>query len=124
MILSYSLLEQFMLLAIAAAVLVLIGLTWIVWTPKSGRDPIERLADAVGISISIIALVGMLFFFAGLNIPGWFIAFVLFGCFLALMAAGLLGKFDLSNYRLLSVFLIILVGLVLLTWRFYQAETL
>ncbi len=62
MVLNYSFLDSMLLFVMATAVLVLIGLVWVLWTPTLGRDPLERFADSIGLSISIITLVGLLSF--------------------------------------------------------------
>lgn len=56
-----------MLNALALTVFLLPGLCWWVWLGERGKDPLEALADILGVSAAITAL-GALFFYA-LRLP-------------------------------------------------------
>ena len=124
MILSFPLLEQFIFAVIAAAVLLLPGLVWTAWMPRGKRDPLARLADTVGLSVAFIAFLGQVFFVLGWHFPGWLVYLLLTLAFLAVIAAGLLGKFDAPNISILTIIVGAAVLLGLIYWRFLQAETL
>ena len=96
MIFSYSIIEQLFLLSMAVLVLFLPGLVWVIWLPGSNRDLVERIADALGITLSIIALFGMFFFFAGWKFSAPLIYLLTAFCLLAILAAFLSGRIQLK----------------------------
>jgi hypothetical protein len=124
MIFSFSIIEQLFLLSMAILVLFLPGLVWIVWFPGSYRDPVERIADSLGISLSIIALMGMLFFFTGWRFSSPLIFLLTAICLLAISAAFLSGRIQIKwkTVRFLLLAGLLLLGMIV--WRFYQARTL
>lgn len=113
-----------MLFAFATAVLVLPGLVWISCTPASGRDPVERFMDAVGLSIALIALLGELFFVLGVSFSGIVISLTLLVCFVVVLFAALRGKFELRRETIFPGMVLVVVVLGLILWRFFQAQTL
>ena len=124
MIFSFTLIEQIFFLSIAVLVLFLPGLVWIVWFPGSNRDPVERIADSLGITLSIIALLGMIFFFIGWRFTSPLIFLLTALWLLAISVAFLSGRIQLNwkTIRILTLALILLV--LIIVWRFYQARTL
>ena len=64
MILGYSFQEHFLFMAVALVVLFMPGLVWILYLNNKDHDIVESLADAIGISISLMAIFAMLFFYA------------------------------------------------------------
>jgi hypothetical protein len=54
----------------AAVVLCLPGIAWLAWTGDPEKDFFERLAEALGLSISLAALAALVLFLAGLSLPG------------------------------------------------------
>ncbi|MDR3576628.1 MAG: hypothetical protein P4L50_22400 [Anaerolineaceae bacterium] len=108
----------------AFLVLVLPGWAVLVWLPPADQDGLERLADAVGISIAVSALLAELAFFAKFQYNGPALE-VLYG--LAILAA-LVGSLRRVIHwhrgwgRFTPAGLSILAGL--LAWRFYQARAL
>jgi len=76
MILSYPFSEQILLAASAMLVLLLPGLLWVIFK-NDGRDLVERLADSIGLSISSVAILGMIFFFLDWRFSGGLIAVLL-----------------------------------------------
>jgi hypothetical protein len=124
MILNYSVVDSLLLFSMAAAVLVLIGLVWVLWTPTLGRDPLERFADSIGLSISIITLVALLFYVFHWVFSGWLVTLVLLICFVVVILAALAGKLKVKKDKFVPAFLVVLGVLGLIYWRFYQAESL
>jgi len=116
-----------MLLAAAALVLLLPGAVWELWLPRTGtvlRDFIEGIADAIGLSVALTAIAGMIFFFTGGQFSG-LLVFILFSVsFVAVAAALLLGRGELPRFGLWGLLLFFLVLGGALAWRFYQARTL
>ncbi len=124
MVLNYSVWDSFLFFSMATAVLILIGLVWILWTPGVGRDPLERFADAVGLSISIITLAGLLFYVFNWRFSGWLITLILLICLVLVILAGLAGKLSIRKNAVLPTFFVVLVLFGLIYWRFYQASSL
>jgi hypothetical protein len=62
----------------ALVVLGLPGLAWQLWLsprlPAPQRDPLEQLADALGIGVSAVALAGLLLFALRARLDGWAVA--------------------------------------------------
>jgi hypothetical protein len=130
-------------------VLVLPGAALLLWTARRGPDVFCRLADAVGLSISLTAMVGLLFFVMGLS-PGWLGGLVLYAAALLICIAALLrsgpalaggwissnlppgkeaGKdTDLTRGKRIRTIASLVGGAVLLVaavaWRWYQARGL
>ena len=78
-----------MLLAAAALVLLLPGAVWELWLPRTGtvlRDFIEGIADAIGLSVALTAIAGMIFFFTGGQFSG-LLVFILFSVSFVAVAA-------------------------------------
>ena len=50
----------FTAIAASAAILLLPGAAWLAWWPRSRRDPLAWLADALALSLAITALVGLI----------------------------------------------------------------
>ncbi len=116
----------------ALIVLVLPGAAWLIWFPGGRADPFERLADAVGISVSLTALFGLAGFYAGIS---WVNEGFLTWAALVLLVVFLLGLLIRPPSRLeiprprrwLSLAaglfgVLTLIGLVV--WRLYQARSL
>lgn len=124
MIFSYPFSEHILLTATAILVLTLPGLVWILFFKNDGRDLAERLADIVGLSISSMAILGMIFYFLGWRFSGGLIV-VLFVA-LVIMALYLLIKHQARIQRV-HLWWLLATGLVLLlviAFRFYQAKDL
>jgi hypothetical protein len=124
MIFSFSLPQQLLFFLTAAIVLFLPGLAWILWSYHNGRDWVERIADALGLSIALAAILGMLFFFAGLKFFWWILLILYLACFLAVLAAFLKKqvRIRLRDGWVLAGLLLVLAAMII--WRFYQARTL
>jgi len=116
----------------ALIVLVLPGAAWLVWLPGSKSDPLERLADAVGISISLAALFGLIAFYIGIHwVNETFLNWAALGLLLVFVI-GLLARLpsrstDSVRRRWMVVGgsllgLIVLIGSIL--WRLVQARSL
>lgn len=124
MVLSYSFIEQLFLLSVAGLLLFLPGLALLIWLPADGRDALERAADALGISLSFIALIGMLYFFAGLHFTSLSIYLFYGVCFITVAAGMLGGRVHFSRPNMVKFFLILLAAVVTIAWRLVQARTL
>ena len=124
MVLSYSFIEQLFYLSVAGLLLFLPGLALLLWLSADGRDALERAADALGISLSFIALIGMIYFFAGLHFTSLSIYLFYGVCFIAVAAALLGGRVHFSRQNLLNFLLILLAAVVMIAWRLVQARTL
>ncbi len=112
-----------MLFIIAALIaLFLPGAAWLAWERPGGRDPLEWAADAVGLSISITALLAALFFWLGIQLSGialvtlyvlalaaWLAPRLIEGSFWGVNAGGLLA---------------LAVILAFIAWRMVQARSL
>lgn len=124
MILSYPFSELILLVTIAILVLTLPGLVWILCFKNDGRDVGERLGDIVGLSISSLAILGMIFFFLDWRFSAGLIV-VLF-VVLAIITLNLLLKRRAEIHRV-HLWWLLGIGLVLLlviAFRFYQAKDL
>jgi len=124
MILAYPFSEQILLAASAMLVFTLPGLLWILIFKNDGRDPVERLADMIGLSISSVAILGMIFFFLGWRFSGGLIT-VLYAS-MAIIALYLIIKrrAELKRVHLLWLIATGLVLLLVISFRFYQAKDL
>ncbi|TLN08523.1 hypothetical protein FDZ74_12175, partial [bacterium] len=126
MLASLTPLTHFEYLLAAAIVLFLPGLAWQAWLPADERDPLEHLADSLGISVGLTTLVGLAGFlmkihFSAMGVVG------LYGVCLFIWVGGLLrpGRFARINWRAIALALggiALLVGA--LAWRLYQARDL
>jgi len=124
MILSYPFSEHILLVATAILVLTLPGLVWILSFKNDGQDVAERLGDIIGLSISCLAILGMIFFFLGWRFSAGLIAvlFVVMG----IVALYLLIKHRADIHRV-HLWWLLGMGVVLLlviAFRFYQAKDL
>lgn len=112
----------------AALVLFLPGLAWQAWLSPDERDPLERLADALGISVGLTALVGLAAFLLGLHFTaGWLIG--LYTAFLLTWVVGSLrslrsGQFGCGWRAALPGLGDGALLLAALAWRLYQARGL
>lgn len=124
MILAYPFSEQILLAASAMLVFTLPGLLWILIFKNDGRDPVERLADMIGLSISSVVILGMIFFFLGWRFSGGLIT-VLYAS-MAIIALYLIIKrrAELKRVHLLWLIATGLVLLLVISFRFYQAKDL
>ena len=124
MILSYSFSDQILYSLIAILVLIPPGLAWMLLFKNDQRDLVEGLADSIGLSVSIIAILAMVFFFLGWQISGLLVVFLI--VVLVLSALILFGK---QRKKITKVQLFWLIGTVLVLlcvvgFRFYQAKSL
>lgn len=104
------------------AVAFLPGLTWLAWERRPGRDPLEYMADALALSLSLVALFGLLFF-------QWGLRFSPFDLLILMVAVGLtcLGAFLWRPRQLRWSWgwpLALGFFLALIAWRLFQAGTL
>lgn len=124
MILSYPFSEHILLATTAILVLALPGLVWFLCFKNDGRDVAERLGDMIGLSISSMAILGMIFFFLGGRFSAGLIVVLL--VILAIMALYLLMKHRADIQRV-HLYWLLGTGLVLalvIAFRFYQAKDL
>ncbi len=127
---QFALTHLHMILA-AFLVLVVPGSALLVHLPRAESHPVDalsRLADALGLSISLSALIGLWLFVAGIRLSGGAVA-AFYGAALLLWAWGLLRRFQRSGVRISVQAVIYLLGaciflLALVIWRFYQARDL
>lgn len=124
MIISFPFMTQIWFLAVTVLVVFLPGLVWVLWTNSSKQDGIEKLADAVAISVAVIAILGMIFFFSGWQFSSLTIFLFLAALGLAFLAALLSRKVIFQKKRFFSVLGIVVVLCLAILWRFYQARTL
>lgn len=112
------------LLVILAAGLVLLLPGWAVlsWLPGEKSDVLSRLADAIGLSISITVLLGLVGFLAGIRLPPLAVAGG-YSLFLLLAVAGSLRKRQGMHFDWFVLLGLLFVA-ALITWRIYQAHTL
>jgi len=124
MIFGFNFYQQVIFFLAAIIVLFLPGMVWIAWSKPKGRDGVERISDALGISIALISMIAMLFFFVRLQFS-WLILFILYTVCLVFLIAAILKK----QLQVKKTDLLIWVGLFfalscMILWRFYQARTL
>lgn len=114
------------LILLAVVVLFLPGAVWVVWRHPADQDGLEQLAEALGLSIALTALGGLLFFILGERLSGGDLRVAYAGLGIA-FAGGVVWR--LRGVRLTEVRfsrsmvwlgggLIALAGIVV--WRFYQ----
>lgn len=86
----------------AAAVLVLFlpGLVWVLYSKNKDHDIVEMMADAIGISISLMAMIAMLFFYAGLSFSPLLIGIIFGGLALAVLIKLIRMKGQISKQTL------------------------
>ncbi len=128
MLASLSTLTHLEYLLAAAVVLFLPGLAWQAWSPVDGRDPLERAADALGISIGASVLAGLAVFLLG----GHFTAGWVIGLYVACLLVWVAGRLrSLLLERLAFDWRSAVLGLgggalllAALAWRLYQARGL
>lgn len=105
----------------AAFALFLPGLCWWVWLGRRDEDPLEELAKVVGVSISLDALLALLFFLLKikLNLIG---LLLIVAAWLALTVWGIIKK---KNLKLGWIWLVTLAGFSgMIAWRLFQARDL
>ncbi len=123
MILSYSVEQQIRLLAIVFQILVIPGLVWLLLFKKDRWDVPEKIADSIAISISLMTIIAMLFFFSGWYFSGTLIL-VLFILLDGLTIFFLIKKRSISWKNLAWVAGTALVVMLVIAFRFYQAKDL
>lgn len=126
MLASLTALTHIEYLLVAAVVLLLPGLAWQAWAPADGRDPLERLADALGVSIGLTALVGLAGFLIGMRFTAGLVIGLYGACLLAWVIGSLRpGRFGRGGWRAAAMGA---AGgallLAVLAWRLYQARGL
>jgi hypothetical protein len=119
-------------------VLLLPGLAWIAWFPNDDKDVLERLSEAIGISISLTALVALAGFLGGWHFSSAWMLFS-YGLMGLLALCGLIFRARLPGNDLnfaepdnkkysqshLLRNLVLIIGLAaILAWRFYQVRDL
>ncbi len=111
------------LLTIAlAATAFLPGLTWLAWERRSGCDPLEYLADALGLSLALIALTGLAFYQWGLRFSSLDLLILFAAVGLGWIGAWLWRPRKLRwSYGWLAAWAFFLA---LAAWRLYQAGSL
>jgi hypothetical protein len=120
-----SLIQQ---IAAAAIVLLLPGLAWQAWFPCPDRDKGERLAEAVGFSLSVTALLALAGFLFGFHYSGVGVAGITLVFGLIWLAGWLLRPRDENSdhaTREWAGWLALALAVSLaVAWRLYQARTL
>jgi hypothetical protein len=124
MILSYPFSEQILLAASAMLVLTLPGLLWVLLFKNDGRDLVERLADIIGLSISSLAILGMIFFFLGWHFSGGLITVLFVSMAIIALYLFIKHRADLQRGHLFWLIGTGLVLLLIISFRFYQAKDL
>jgi hypothetical protein len=108
----------------AALVLVLPGAAWLAWQSRARRDSLEWLADAVGISITLSALVALGAFLLRLTFSREALI-VLYSLAGVILLAGLVRRRPRLNAARFGAGLLGLGAFVALAaWRLYQARSL
>ncbi|HSM25292.1 MAG TPA: hypothetical protein VK856_10550 [Anaerolineaceae bacterium] len=121
---TYSFQEHLLFVAAAVLVLFLPGLVWILYSKNKDHDIVETMADAIGISVSLMAIVAMLFFYAGLSFSPLLIGIVFGGLVLAVLIKIFRMKFQISRQTLILFSATIIFLILLVVFRFYQAKDL
>ena len=123
MVLSYPLEQQFLLLIIVFQILLIPGAVWLLLFKQDQRDLPEKIADSIAISISLMAIIAMLFFFG----DQFFSGTLILSLFILLdgITIFFLIKKRVLNWRNLAWFAgTALVVLLVIAFRFYQAKDL
>ena len=109
---------------LAALALLLPGFAWFAWLGRRKQDPLISLAQVVGTSLALIALLAQLFFFLKWQFSPLIIGSLLTGC--AVIAVIGWSKhpphFSRRKWLTLSIGLLLLGGLI--AFRLYQARQL
>ncbi|MEN6483145.1 MAG: hypothetical protein ABFD29_13365 [Anaerolineaceae bacterium] len=108
----------------ALVILILPGAAWTAWEGRDRRDPLEILADSVGISIAVTVLIAMVGFFLRVKFNGWIITILYSLCFLIAAAGWLKGTIKPERKRWLYFAAGILVLTGAIFWRMEQARDL
>lgn len=123
MILSYPFSEQILLAASAMLVLMLTGLVWVI-LKIDGRDPVERLADSIGLSIATIAILGMIFFFLEWRFSGGLIVVLLSSMAMVALYFMISRRVCIQRDQLIWFIVSGSVLLLIIAFRFHQARDL
>ncbi len=109
-------------LAALGAVLILPGYAWLSWFPTPEQDPAQRLAEAIGGSLSFTALVAL----AAFVFNGQFSTASLVALYMVTVGLILAGRhFRRAGLRLTMPHALTLAAFTLLLgWRFYQVRIL
>ncbi|MGB9799378.1 MAG: hypothetical protein ACPLUL_04700 [Thermanaerothrix sp.] len=116
------------LVLLAIVVLFLPGAVWVVWRQPTDQDGLEQLAEALGLSVALTALGGLLFFILGERLTGGDlrVAYAVLGIACAGGVAWRLRGVRWAEVRFSRSMLWFGVGLGALAgivvWRFYQAR--
>lgn len=116
-----SLLSLVLMLAAAVLVIFLPGAAWLAWLNHK-YDPLERLAEAAGISLSLTALLAVVGFYFNiyLSATAFFSLYAI--VFLAWITPQLLHGFQFKPSP--AAFLAVAAFLCISAWRLYQARSL
>ena len=108
--------------ASALIVLFLPGYALLVWFPRKDKDPIQILAEVLGLSLALTSLAGLAAFIVNLHLSGYHIgALYLLAALLA--AWGQVRRRPSFSLSLQQLFILGAFFLVIL-WRFYQIRDL
>jgi hypothetical protein len=119
---------SYFLLVLLAGVagLILPGLAWKIWSLAENQDSLEHLADILGISIAVNAVLALIFFLGGVRLSATTLAgLYLVICLFALAGAILRNRVELPAHRTIQSWILafLLFG-VFIAWRLYQARDL
>ena len=112
-------------IVLATLLILLPGAAW-VWSWGEGRTTAEKIADAIGISLAIGAIGGLLTFYLGTGIPSFLLIGIYAICAILLLRSWK-RKPTADSGRLIGILeelLPILILALVIGWRFYQARDL
>ncbi len=110
-----------MLTVLAGLVLVLPGVCWALWVENKNTDPLEALANIVGVSISANALFALGFFLLDIRLDFW----GLLGIAAFWLAVAVFGGIKRRYVKLDLRWLLAVLGFVaVIIWRLWQARSL
>lgn len=118
-------------------VIILPGLTWLVWFTDDESDGFVRLAEAMGLSIATTSLVALAGFILGGQFPAaWVMSLYGLSAFLVILGASVTGVKSLGGSgwswrrvgkltpRVLRTLILLSIFAGILAWRFYQVRAL
>lgn len=118
-------------------VLILPGLTWLVWFPNEENDVFARLAEAMGLSIATTALVALAgFMLGGQFSAAWLVSLYGLSAFLLFLGLSIRGvqplRAKVRSWResrtlmpgVLRNLILVSIFAGILVWRFYQVSEL
>jgi hypothetical protein len=100
------------------------GYAWLAWSKPRIEDPLQRLADAMGLSIALTAFLGEVFWLLGMRLGALDLILLYTAILLAWMGGWLWRRQAFEWRKAWGLWLGLLLFAGLVVWRLYQAREL